>query len=97
MPTLSDDPTPAHDYVAPDRPAPDECVECGQPEHAHHASTYMEQASMQDQFLRDRLTVIRRQQESGDVTVREAADARIEAMEKHLAATRALRIEYFGE
>jgi hypothetical protein len=60
------------------------------------AGDYMREAELQDQFLRDRLTVIRRQQEAGDLTVREAADARIQAMEHHLQATRNLRVEYFG-
>jgi hypothetical protein len=71
-------------------------VECGQSEAAHHASTYMEEASQLDLFLRDRLVIIRRQQERGDLTVRESADARIEAMERHLAVVCALRLEYFG-
>ncbi len=57
----------------------------------------MQEAEAQDQILRDRLTVIRRQQEAGDITVREAADERVSAMEHHLAATRALRVEYLGD
>jgi hypothetical protein len=59
-------------------------------------SACMAEAEKQHQFLRDRLTVVRRQQENGDITTREAADARIGAMEHHLAATRNLRIEHFG-
>jgi hypothetical protein len=55
----------------------------------------MDEASAQDQMLRDWLAVIRCQQEAGERTIREA-DARILAMEHHLAATRALRTEYFG-
>lgn len=62
-----------------------------------HASSYMEEASAQDQILQDRLTVIRRNQEAGNITTLEAADSRIQAMEHHLATTRNLRIEYFGE
>ena len=41
--------------------------------------------------LDDRLAEIRRQQDAGDITVREAADRRVTALEDHLAALAALR------
>jgi hypothetical protein len=82
--------------VAPHLPAPDHCMMCGKSDAEHQAGGYMQEAEAQDQFLRDRLTVIRHQEENGDITTREAADLRIAAMEHLLAATRALRAEHFG-
>jgi hypothetical protein len=60
-------------------------------------SGYMHEAEAQDLILRDKLVVIRRREESGAITTREAADLRVAAMEHHLAACRALRAEYFGD
>lgn len=44
-----------------------------------------------------RLSEIRALQDSGTITVREAADMRVEALERHLDALRELRNEYFGD
>ncbi len=60
------------------------------------ASDYMREAELQDQVLAGQVGCPPRQQEAGDITSREAAEARIQAMEHHLGATRNLRIEYFG-
>src|SRR5258708_27574455 len=96
-------PAPRHPFVgpgqvAPDRPAPDHCMECGLPEASHGAkSEYMQEAEAQDELLLDRLTSIARQLDAGSLTEREAADMRVAAFEHHLAACRNLRIEYFGE
>jgi hypothetical protein len=43
----------------------------------------------------DRRQQIRRRQDSREITVREAADLRVEALSEHLAAMKALRAEYF--
>ena len=72
-----------HDHSSPSPAAP-------------QTGSYMEEASAQDQILRDKLTVIRRREEASDITTRQAADMRIQVMEHHLAVTRALRVEYFG-
>ena len=60
-------------------------------------SAYMAEAAVHDAELDRRLADIRRQESEGLVTTREAADARVAAMEHHLEATRNLRAEYFPE
>ena len=60
------------------------------------ASTYAEQAAAQDKFLDEKLAGIRAHEAAGDVTVREAADLRVEALEHHIQCVRNLREEYFG-
>lgn len=57
---------------------------------------YTAEASALDVALDVRLSEIRQMQDSRTVTVRQAADARIDALERHLEAMRALRVEYFG-
>ena len=59
--------------------------------------TYAGEAAAQDAYLDQRIAEIRRQQERSVMTVREAADARVAALEHHLNAVRALRAEHFGE
>jgi hypothetical protein len=59
--------------------------------------TNAEEATLQDKFLDKRLAEIRRQQDAGIITVREAADLRVRALEHHLDAVRALRTEQFGQ
>jgi len=140
---MSNPTTPAHDYVrpgqvAPDRPAPDNCVRCGESEAAHQApcaghlvigctepgcrtqvpigertdfglhhadpgnypdtsaSAYMREAALQDEFLDAALAGIRANEAAGHITIREAADLRVAALEHHLETVRNLRIEYFG-
>ena len=59
-------------------------------------STYAEEATIQDQLLDGKLAGIRAREAAGDYTVLEAATARVDALEHHIAAVRALRIEHFG-
>jgi|HubBroStandDraft_6_1064221.scaffolds.fasta_scaffold230948_2 hypothetical protein len=68
-----------------------------EPDDAAPARRYADEAAAQDQFLDRRLAEIRTQYEAGSITVRQAADARVAALEQHLAAVRALRAEHFGE
>jgi hypothetical protein len=58
--------------------------------------TYAEQAAAQDGFLDDKLAEIRAQEAAGTISIRAAADARVEALQHHLAAVVALRVEFFG-
>jgi hypothetical protein len=60
------------------------------------AQLYAEAAAEQDKQLGQALTLIRRQEDAGSLTVTEAAGQRITAMEKHLAALQAARAEHFG-
>jgi hypothetical protein len=62
-----------------------------------HGSAYAVEACEQDKFLDEKIAGIRAQFEAGSITVREAADMRVAAYEHHLAAVRALRVEYFGD
>ncbi|HSR82860.1 MAG TPA: hypothetical protein VLM11_01625 [Streptosporangiaceae bacterium] len=66
------------------------------PDRPNH-SGYAEDAAAQDAMLDERLAAIRRQQDQGTITIRQAADLRVAALEHHLEAVRALRAEYFGE
>ena len=59
--------------------------------------SYIEDAAVQDELLDRTLAEIRRQADDGLITIREAADLRVAALEHHLEAIRALRAEYFGE
>ena len=56
---------------------------------------YMQEAAIQDQFLRDRLCVIKRQYESGACTEAEAANLRVAAISHHLLVATDLSNEYF--
>ena len=49
-----------------------------------------------DKALGAQIAEIRRQEDLGQLTVREGADARVDAMTKHLAATKALREKWLG-
>jgi len=60
------------------------------------ASAYAVAAEREDQRLIERIAYIRRRQDAGEITVRQAADERIAAMEEHLAAIRQLRERHFG-
>jgi hypothetical protein len=60
------------------------------------ASRYLAALQRADDELADRLSSIRRSQDAGRLTVREAADKRIEVMERHLAVTRRLREQHLG-
>jgi hypothetical protein len=58
---------------------------------------YAEVAAAQDNLLDERLAAIRRQTDESSITPLEAANARIAALEHHLATIRNLRAEYFSE
>ena len=105
-PTTPDHPFVSPGQVAPHLPAPDNCVRCGQPRAAHTGpvvvaspapSTYMEEAALQDSYLDEKLAAIRRREAAGELTVREAAAERVEALQHHVQAVRYLRREHFGE
>ena len=49
-----------------------------------------------DRRLDAELAAIRRREDTGEYTPRQAADARVEAMEAHLATLRRLRQEHLG-
>jgi hypothetical protein len=65
--------------------------------HPINGNGYTAEVSALDVALDIRLGEIRAQQDRGDITVRQAADLRVEALEHHLDAVRALRDEYFGD
>ncbi len=50
----------------------------------------------QDKLIDERLAGIRRKEDAGELTPREAADERITAMEAHLEAVQELRRTYLG-
>jgi hypothetical protein len=58
------------------------------------AQLYAEAAAAEDEQLDQALTLIRRQEDAGRLTVTEAASQRITAMEKHLAALQELREQH---
>jgi hypothetical protein len=58
---------------------------------------YADEAAIQDDLLDQKLAEIRAQADHGYITIREAADLRVAALEHHIEATRALRAEHFGE
>jgi len=63
----------------------------------HRPSDYMAEAELQEVYLRDKLVVIRRQFESGDITEAEAAGLRVGAYAHHLLAVTDLNHEHFGD
>jgi hypothetical protein len=50
-----------------------------------------------DVALAMQLSEIRAKQDRGDLGVRQAADERVAALSRHLAAVKALRAQYFAE
>ena len=60
------------------------------------SSDYMREAAVQDALLDERLIRIRVQADLGIITIREAADQRVAALEHHIEAVKALRQEHFG-
>jgi hypothetical protein len=94
---------PAHPFVgpgqvAPQLPAPDACVECGRPEAIHPGSLAGYNGLIADEAerLAGALADIREAQDLGELTVREAADNRIQVLETHLARLRHLRAQFLG-
>lgn len=61
------------------------------------ADGYSVALANQNRHLDEQLASIRDRQDAGDISVREAADARIVAMTDHLAALHRLRRLHFGD
>ena len=78
-----------------DRPCTDHLV-TGCPDCRPQPSGYSAEVQALDVALDIRISEIRAALDSGAVTVREAAGLRVAALERHLAAVKALRAEYFG-
>lgn len=57
---------------------------------------YADAAAKADDELDGRLAEIRRQSEAGAITLAQAADMRVAALERHIESIRALRAEHFG-
>ncbi len=58
---------------------------------------YRELAAAEDERLDGALADIRTGQDSGELTVRQAADARVAVLEEHLNRLRLLRDEYLAD
>jgi hypothetical protein len=58
---------------------------------------YTAEVSALDVALDMHISEIRARQDAGEITVRQAADLRVEALSRHLAAVKALRAEHFPE
>jgi hypothetical protein len=58
--------------------------------------SYAGEAANQDRLLDERLADIRGYETAGKITPREAASLRVQALEHHIDAVRALRDEFFG-
>ncbi len=61
---------------------------------SHSADSYSKLVDQSCARLTEQLANIRKDQDAGDITVREAADERIQVMEEHLERLRLLREEY---
>ena len=57
---------------------------------------YADAASAADKLLDRQLAEIRRLSDAGDITLVEAAEMRVAALERHIDAIRGLRAEHFG-
>jgi hypothetical protein len=57
---------------------------------------YWAQANAELDRLGERLAAIRTDVDGGDITIREAADERVQVLADHLAKLIGLRREYFG-
>jgi hypothetical protein len=64
---------------------------------AARASEYWNRAMAAASELELRLTAIRLDYEAGEISVTEAADERVELLERHLRLLRELRRRYLGE
>lgn len=60
------------------------------------AEGYAEQVAREADIFDDALAAIRHQEDAGELTVRQAADRRVELMERHLHTLRMLRETYLG-
>ena len=62
-----------------------------------YAARYWELSAEAQRELDERLANVRNDYEAGEISIRDAADKRVELMEKHLAHLRELRARYLGE
>jgi hypothetical protein len=62
----------------------------------HGRQRYREALERENRALDEALADIRQRQDSGQITVRQAADERVEVLERHLASVRLLR-EMYGD
>ncbi len=60
-----------------------------------HAA-YFEAVKAADRSVDAQIAAIRRREDAGEYTPKEAADARVEALEAHLTTLRRLRREHLG-
>jgi hypothetical protein len=60
-------------------------------------SAYTAEAAALDVALDMHISEIRRRQDAGEITVRQAAGERVRVLEDHLDAVRRLRAEHFPE
>jgi hypothetical protein len=60
-------------------------------------SEFYEAVKAEDHKLQQALADIRRRQDAGTISIRQAADERVSVLEAHLAAVRALRREHLGD
>ncbi|MGO8957575.1 MAG: hypothetical protein ACLQFR_09435 [Streptosporangiaceae bacterium] len=68
-----------------------------QPERDQRALAYAQHVSDAADRLDEQLASIRRDQDAGDITVREAADERVQVLGEHLDRLRLLRAEYLDD
>jgi hypothetical protein len=59
-------------------------------------TAYFEQVTAADRRIDAEIAAIRRKEDAGELTPKEAADARVEALEAHLTEVRRLRLEHLG-
>jgi len=62
-----------------------------------YAARYWELSAEAQRELDERLANVRNDYEAGGISIREAADRRVELLEKHLDHLRELRVRYLGE
>lgn len=60
-------------------------------------SAYYQAVGEEDERLQAQLDEIRAAQDVGELTVRQAADRRIDALEAHLESLRRLRADHLGD
>ena len=59
-------------------------------------TAYYEAVSQADDDLEDALTHVRAEEDAGRITARQAADERVELLERHLEECQRLRREHLG-
>ena len=59
-------------------------------------TAYFEAVKAADRSIDAQIAAIRRREDAGEYTPKEAADARVEALEAHLATLHRLRLQHLG-